>query len=199
MRAFGNFSFRITDISHLFTSYLGTQDSVTIDTLREVIADRIIAPMTDAFATAGIGYNEIDKNRLELSVQVQASAEDDFAPLGLELSDFRIENTDFDEDTQSRIRTIADTQAQSIAAQKAGVSYADMQKLGALRDAAKNEGGAAGVFMGMGAGQSLSGVMSSPSVETPETRLLKIKSLLDQGLITEEEFTKKKAEVISSL
>lgn len=199
MRAFGNFSFRISDFNALFTSYLGTQDSVTVDSLRTVISDRIVAPLTDAFATAGLGYNEIDQNRLELSAKVQAAAQDDFAPFWLELSDFRIENTDFDEDTQGRIRTIADTQAQSIAAQSAGVSYADMQKLGALRDAAKNEWGTAGVFMGMGAGQSLGGMMNTPTPELPEARLAKLKSLLDGALITQEEFDKKKGEILSSL
>ena len=199
MRAFGNFSFRISDFNSLFTSYLGTQDSVTVDSLRTVISDRIVAPLTDAFATAGLGYNEIDQNRLELSAKVQAAAQDDFAPFWLELSDFRIENTDFDEDTQGRIRTIADTQAQSIAAQSAGVSYADMQKLGALRDAAKNEWGTAGVFMGMGAGQSLGGMMNTPTPELPEARLAKLKSLLDGALITQEEFDKKKGEILSSL
>lgn len=199
MRAFGNFSFRIADFGNLFTNYIGTQDSVTIESIRSVVSDRIIAPMTDAFATAGIGYNEIDANRLELSTLVQTAAKDDFAPFWLELSDFRIENTDFDEDTQARIRTIADTQAQVIASQSAGISYADMQKLGALRDAAKNEWGAAGMFMGMGAGQSLGGLMNTPTVETPESRLAKAKSLLDGGLISQVEFDKKKTEILSSI
>lgn len=199
MRAFGNFSFRISDFRALFTSYLGIQDAVTIDSLRMVINDRIVSPLTDAFATAGLGYNLIDQNRLELSAKVQEAARDDFAPLGLELSDFRIENTDFDEDTQSRIRTIADTQAQTIAAQSAWVSYADMQKLSALRDAAKNEWGAAGVFMGMGAGQSLGGMMSTPIPELPEVRLAKLKSLLDGALITQEEFDTKKAAILASI
>ncbi len=80
MRAFGNFSFRIADFGNLFTNYIGTQDSVTIESIRSVVSDRIIAPMTDAFATAGIGYNEIDANRLELSTLVQTAAKDDFAP-----------------------------------------------------------------------------------------------------------------------
>jgi membrane protease subunit (stomatin/prohibitin family) len=199
MRAFGNFSFRISDFSHLFISYLGTQDAVTIDSLRTVVTDRIIAPLTDAFATAGMGYNQIDANRMELSELVKTAAKDDFAPFGLELSDFRIENTDFDEDTQTRIKGIADTQAQVIASQSAGVSYADMQKLRALRDAAKNEWGAAGMFVGMGAGQMLGGVMNTSTPETPEARLAKIKSLFDSGLISEEEFAMKKTEILSSI
>jgi membrane protease subunit (stomatin/prohibitin family) len=139
MRAFGNFSFRIIDFSKIFANYIGIQDTVSIESLRTVMSDRIIASLTDAFAEAGIGYNEIDKNRLELSEKVVVGAKDDFIPFGLELVDFRIENTDFDDDTQERIKNIADTQAQALAAKAAGVSYADMQKLEALRDAAKNE------------------------------------------------------------
>lgn len=199
MRAFGNFSFRISDVTNLFTNYLGAQDEVPVESLRNVIGDRIVAPLTDAFAEAGLAYNEIDKNRLELSEKVRAAAKDDFAPFGLELSDFRIENTDFDEDTQERIRTIADTQAQTVAAKAAGVSFADMQKLGALRDAAKNEGGAAGMFMGMNAGQALAGTMSAPVQESAEARLSKLKSLLDGGLITQEDYEMKKDEIVKSL
>ena len=131
-----------------------------------------------------------------------AGAKDDFAPFGLEMVDFRIENTDFDEDTQERIKTIADTQAQTVAAQAAGLSYADMQKLGALRDAAKNEGGTAGVFMGMNAGQMLGGTMGAPAQAmqpTPEARLTSLKSMLDQSLISQEEYDKKKAEILAGI
>ncbi len=55
------------------------------------------------------------------------------------------------------------------------------------------------MFMGMGAGQSLSGVMNTPTVETPESRLAKAKSLLDGGLISQVEFDKKKTEILSSI
>lgn len=107
-----------------------------------------------------------------------------------------------------RINNIADTQAQAIAASSAGLSYADMQKLGALRDAAKNEVGAAGMFMGMQAGNMLGGMMnpltpenhSTPvNTETTEARLIKLKHLKDQGLISEEEFSQKKSAILSEI
>lgn len=204
MRAYGNFSFRVSDISALFVNYIGTQETVGIDSITSVIADRIIEPLTDTFAEAGHGYNEIDKNRMELSAASLARAKDTFAPLGLELTDFRIENTDFDDATQSRIAKIADTQAEAIAAKSAGLSYAEMQKLGALRDAAKNEGGTSGMFVGMNAGAALGGMMgggsgAAPAAGTPETRLASLKSMLDSGLITDAEFQTKKAEILSSL
>jgi len=55
------------------------------------------------------------------------------------------------------------------------------------------------MFVGMNAGQALGGAMNSPTPETVEARLTKLKSLLDQSLISQEEFDKKKADILSSL
>lgn len=55
------------------------------------------------------------------------------------------------------------------------------------------------MFMGMNAGQSLGGVMNTPTLETPEIRLVKLKLLLDQSLISREEFDKKKTEILNSI
>ena len=75
----------------------------------------------------------------------------EFSKLGFELTDFRIEGHSFDEDTMKRINSIADTSAETQAADVAGVSFSQLQQLGAMRDAAKNEGGT-GMGMGMGVG-----------------------------------------------
>ena len=55
------------------------------------------------------------------------------------------------------------------------------------------------MFMGINAGQTLGGVMSTQTVDAPEIRLAKLKSLLDQSLISQEEFDKKKTEILSSI
>ena len=79
--------------------------------------------------------------------------------LGFDLTDFRIENTDFDEDTRARIGKIADSIAQAAAIGALGgvdaqamQNYASVQQLSALNTAAANEGGMAGMGVGMGAG-----------------------------------------------
>jgi hypothetical protein len=56
--------------------------------------------------------------------------------------------------------------------------------------------------MGMNVGQTLGGVMNAPieSIpQTPEVRLASLKSMFDQSLISQEEFDKKKADIISSI
>ena len=76
-----------------------------------------------------------------------------------------------------------------------------MQKLGALRDAAKNEGGLAGAGLQMGAGLQLAqDIFKSGDVNSdPTLRLRKLKKLLDEQLITAEEYEQKKNEILSKL
>ena len=137
----------------------------------------------------------------DLTVILQSS----FNKLGFKLIDFRIEGTDFDEDTLSRINKIADVSADVHAASTAGVSYRELQQLNALGDAAKNEAGAAGVFMGMGAGNSLSQTMNEPFMKSDDNskdlgkRLRQLKAFYTEGLIDDEEYALKKTAILQEL
>ncbi|NCB38245.1 MAG: SPFH domain-containing protein [Erysipelotrichia bacterium] len=162
MRAFGNFSFHITDVRKFFTEFASNIEVLPISAIRNVIVDRALQQMTDIFATAGLSYAEIDKNRLELSQKLSEAIAPEFAPLGFEMSDFRIENTDFDEKTQERIDKISDKMADAHAINAMGQintqglnAYATVEKLNAMNTAAANPNGMAGVGMGMGAGMGL--------------------------------------------
>ena len=161
MRAFGNFSFRITDIRMFFNEFAGNQEFLPVSSIRNVIVDRILQPMTDIFATAGFSYAEIDRNRMALSKKIQEAVAPEFYNLGFEMSDFRIENTDFDEKTQERIDKISDKMADVHAVNAMGDinasamnAYAATEQLRALNTAASNEG-MAGMGVGMGAGMGL--------------------------------------------
>lgn len=162
MRAFGNFSFHITDVRKFFTEISSNQDVVPISSIRNVIVDRIMTPLADVFATAGFSYAEIDKNRMELSKTLSEMVAPEFLTLGFEMSDFRIENTDFDEKTQERIDKISDKMADAQAINAMGQinnqglnAYATVERLNALNTAAANENGMAGAGVGMGAGMGM--------------------------------------------
>jgi membrane protease subunit (stomatin/prohibitin family) len=159
-------------------------------------------------AESGYSYAEIDRNRIELSKAVSDSVKEDFSTLGFEMTDFRIEGTDFDADTKARINRIADATAEAIAAEKVGLDYAKMQQLEALRDAAKNESGLAGAGVGIGAGVGLGQAMAGGMVSQQQqasapqdqaSRLKKLKDLFDSGLINEEEYAAKKSSIIDEL
>jgi len=132
-----------------------------------------------------------------------------FHKLGLEINDFRIEGTDFDEQTLRRINRIADLTAEAQAAQATGLDYAKLQHLEAMREAARNEGGAAGIGLGMGAGiglgQSLAHALDNNAKSTADTltsnpvdKLTLLKKMLDTELISAEEYDAKKKEILDN-
>ena len=118
----------------------------------------------------------------------------------MELTDFRVNSVTFDENTMERIGRIANMTAEQRAAAEVDLDYVSMQKLEALRDAARNEGGMAGAGLQLGAGVQLAKDVFKTQVADDSTeRLRKLKKLLDEQLITEEEYEKKKNEILSQL
>jgi membrane protease subunit (stomatin/prohibitin family) len=205
LRAFGNYSMQIFDANHFFTEVVGGAETFYVSEFREMMTNRIIHPLTDYLAEQKLSYAEIDARRDEIAVELTGRLQEDFGRLGFTLIDFRIEGTDFDDDTMRRINKIADVQADVHAAGTAEVSYRELQQLEALQDAAKNEAGAAGVFMGLGAGNALAQTMNEPFGATPHVakdlgeRLRTLKAYYDEGLITDEEYAVKKRSILEEL
>lgn len=202
LRAFGNFSIQIQKPEWFFQSIIGTHELYTTSELRELLSSRIIQPMTNVFAHSAFTYTEIDSHRTELALSLNSTLNQEFTNLGFTLVDFRIEGTSFDDDTMKRINRIADLTAESQAAGAAGVSYAQLQQLQALRDAAKNPGGAGmvmGMGVGMGMGQQMGAVGAAGFAEDPASRLKKLSDLLTQNLISKEEFEAKKKQILEKI
>lgn len=198
--AFGNYSMQIRDPQSFFVSIVGEREFFTADQLKEIVNARLTHPMSDYLASSKISYNHIDEEREEIAHGLTPKLDSIFETLGFTLVDFRIEGTDFDEHTKERIRKIADTQATHYAAQQVGVDYTTMRQLDALSDAAKNEGGAAGVFMGANAGNMLSPNMAEPlAKKSVKERLLHLKELFESELITKEEYEKKKHTILEEI
>ena len=168
------------------------------------MVDRLVHPLTDYLAEEKLSYADIDAHRNEIAKDLVQILQGSFSKLGFNLIDFRIEGTDFDEDTKERIQKIADVSADVHAAATAGVSYRELQQLNALGDAAKNEAGAAGMFMGMGAGNMLSQTMNEPfskeeSSRDLGSRLRQLKSFHEEGLISDDEYSLKKQAILQEL
>ncbi len=162
LRAFGNFSFRILDPRKFFTEYTSNVAMYTVSDIRSKLVDRILTPLTDLLAESNLSYIEIDKQRVELSQSLHKSLGDIFTAFGFELTDFRIESTDFDEDTKKRIDKIADKIADAQAIKALGDvdgssmrNYAAVEQLKALNTAASNPGGTAGLGVNIGAGMAM--------------------------------------------
>lgn len=202
LRAFGNFSMVIQKPESFFQNIMGARDSYAVAEIKDVLTSRMIQPLANLFAQAKFTFTEIDANRSDVSSKLRTLLDQEFTQLGFSLTDFRIEGTSFDEDTMKRINRIADMTAESQAANSAGVSFAQLQQLEALKSAAKNPGGA-GMVMGIGVGAGLGSGLAGGILgmngggDDPALKLKKLKDMSDQGLITAEEYEAKKKDILS--
>lgn len=198
--ACGNFSIRVANAEQMFTTLLGTVGDFSAHDVQNLVASRIVAPLTSFLADKAYPYRKVDSHLLEMSNELKMRTAEELARLGLELTDFRIDSVSFDDDTMERIGRVADMTAEKRAAEEVDLDYVGMQKLAALRDAARNEGGLAGAGLQLGAGVQLAkDIFKSEGGEDSTQRLRSLKALLDEKLITEEEYEKKKNEILSKL
>lgn len=196
--AHGNFSFRLADARRFFTEVVGLADSYPVAQAKVLLQSRMGQALATQLAVAGLSYQQLDGQLANLAASLHEPLAAKFAHLGLALTDFRLTGTVFDAATQQRIGRVADVTADAQAAVTAGLSYPELEKLKALRDAARNPSGLAGAGMQLGAGAELGRLLAgqaSPapaSSPDPAEQLHKLKQLLDAGVITAEDFEAKK-------
>ena len=210
LKAYGNYSYRIYDPKDFFVNVVGSHTEFYTTDFRDVMSARIIHPISDYLAESKFSYAEIDANREEIARGISIKLSMAFRKLGFDITDFRIEGTDFDEDTLKRINRIADLTAEAHAAKAVGLDYAKVQQLEAMREAARNEGGGAGIGMGMGAGIGLGQSMSQSMTENittpiqvkaddPMVKLAQLKKMFEAELITEQEYSTKKQDILNQM
>jgi membrane protease subunit (stomatin/prohibitin family) len=210
LKAYGNYSYRVYDAKDFFTNVVGGQSTFYADDFRNIMSARIIHTISDYLAESQYSYAEIDSQREEIAQGISIKLSIAFRKLGFDITDFRIEGTDFDDETQQRINRIADLVAESHAAKAAGLDYTRLQQLEAMREAARNEGGGAGLGMGMGAGiglgQSMAQTLNEHATAQPPSeqdeamsKLSQLKKMFEAELITEQEYLAKKQQVLDRL
>lgn len=204
MGANGSFSFKIADSLQLFTNIIGSKDSYSVDEAKQLLQSRFPQSISSVLAKNGISYQEIDSKLPELAASVKELLNTEATNLGLELTDFKVNGTIFDAGTKERIEKVANITAENMAAAEGGLTYVELEKLRALRDAARNEGGLAGAGLQLGVGMELGktfDVAKEEQLNAPATdavtKLQQLKLLLDEGIITQEEFDAKKKEWLS--
>ena len=204
---YGNYSMHISDPLLLFKDIIGSRDEYTTADAKALILSRLPQALVTNLAQSKLSYIEIDAHLERLSNLLKEALNAEFSSLGLMLNDFKIQGTAFDKDTQQRIGKIADITAESRAAGEGGLSYVEIEKLKALRDAARNEGGLAGAGLQLGFGMEMGKVLDDKKEKLttydsgvdPIVQLQKLKLLLDEQILTQEEFDTKKKEILSKM
>ena len=114
---------------------------------------------------------------------------------GIRITDITIENISLPENVEK----IIDEQSGIGIASKNMDDFMKYQTARAMRDAAKQDGGLAGLGAGLAFGNQIASNISETSGNSPENKVDKLreyKSLLDEGIITDEEFQELKKKIL---
>jgi membrane protease subunit (stomatin/prohibitin family) len=203
LRAFGIYSFRIVDPKAFHLQVSGTRERYTIDELSGQLRTTIVGAITDLFAESAVPFLDLAANQDELAAQLRAKVVASFHALGLELAHFVIENLSLPDELQK------------VLDQRIGVSmagdlerYTKFQAASHIGTAAANEGGLAGIGAGLATGLAMGKTMSealdapvrSARAERDVVQLLeRLHDLKQKGVVTEDEFNAKKAELLGNL
>ncbi len=162
IRAFGTYSFRISDPGKFVVDVVGTDSNFTNYEVNEHLKSLIATRFTDTVGEANIPIELYAANTSELSETCQEVMQPEFGRVGIELEKFYIENVSMPEELKKEIFEYS------------RLDKLDMTKLAqfkaakAMEAAAKNEGGTAGAGMGMGMGFVLAqqmGNMMNPGMQ----------------------------------
>lgn len=204
----GTFSYQISDVEHFFKDIVGARTEVSRSEIRDLILGRLSQNIVTTIHKLGYSYNQIDGHLTEIGQELATLLNEETQKLGFTLTDFRVDGTLFDEQTQERIGRIADVTADSQAAQAGGLTYAELEKLRALRDAARNEGGLSGSGVQMGVGLEMGKQMGaatqlmnerSTADDDLSRRLARLRLLRDENVITDADYEAKKRELLNEL
>ena len=204
----GTFSYQISDVEHFFKDIVGARTEVSNSEIRDLILGRLSQNIVTTIHKLGYSYNQIDGHLTEIGQELAILLNEETQKLGFTLTDFRVDGTLFDEQTQERIGRIADVTADSQAAQAGGLTYAELEKLRALRDAARNEGGLSGSGVQMGVGLEMGKQMGaatqlmnerSTADDDLSRRLARLRLLRDENVITDADYEAKKRELLNEI
>jgi membrane protease subunit (stomatin/prohibitin family) len=208
LRAFGNYTYRIADPKLFHTEISGTRDTYTVADLDGQLRGLMLQHISDAVARSGIAFLDLAANQVEFAKQIHAATAPSFEAIGLKLELVTLQNVSLPEELQK------------ILDQKIGMGmvgndmgkFMQYQTAQSMPELAKGagSGGVAGDAMGLGAGVALGQVMAqnlqqglqgSGNVKPADVMatLEKLGELKAKGVLTEEEFAAKKAELLKKL
>ncbi|MCS7073200.1 MAG: SPFH domain-containing protein [Bacteroidia bacterium] len=103
VRAFGSFSFRVSDAAKFFRNFAGTDPHVTSDEILEQFRTAVVSKFTSAVAKSGKSILDLASHYTELGDQLLPSLKPDFEEFGTTLTKFYIENISLPEEVQKEI------------------------------------------------------------------------------------------------
>lgn len=155
LRAFGSYTFRVSDPGKLIRHVAGTDPLFQADEINTQLRNFVVSRFSDFLASAKVALYDLSTHYDEFGDGGRKKINQDFAEYGIDVSSFLVENISVPPEVEAAI----DKRGQM------GVignldQYQKFQTAQAIGDAAKNPGGA-GEGLGMGMGFAMAQQMAS--------------------------------------
>lgn len=220
LRAFGNYAFRIADPKLFHTEISGTRESYTVAEVDGQLRGLVLQNISNAIASSGLPFLDLAANQIAFANALAQELQPAFAKIGLRLEAMTVQNVSLPEELQ---KILDQKIGMGMVGNDMGkfMQYQTAQAIPKFAEGAGNGGGVAGDAMGLGAGVALGQVLAqnlqqglqggaaqaAPAAAAPVgvrpdevmATLEKLADLKAKGILTQEEFDTKKAELLKKL
>jgi membrane protease subunit (stomatin/prohibitin family) len=222
IRAFGNYSFHLNDPGKFHSQISGTRDRYLTEELDGQLKGLILQNISTAMAASGVAFLDLAANQVAMAEALKSTLVASFETMGLKLDTLTVQSVSLPEELQ---KILDQRIGMGMVGNDMGkfMQYQTAQAIPSLAQGAGSGGGIAGDAMGLGAGVALgqvlaqslqAGLQSSHAAQVPASAapaplgirpeevmatLEKLGELKAKGILTDEEFATKKAELLKKL
>jgi len=152
LQGFGTYSFQVKDPQQFVTQIVGTQGTYHTTDIEERLRTILLSKLQDVLGetTAANSVVQLIGLTEEVGAAVRAKAQDDFESIGIQLKSFYIGNLKPSSKSAQELRDMGMLDM---------ATYTQLQAADAMRDAAQNPSGGAGLTAGIGAGMGIGNLM----------------------------------------
>lgn len=152
LQGFGTYSFQVRDPQQFVTQVVGTAGAYRTNEIEERLRTILLSKLQDVLGetTAASSVVELIGLTEEVGAAVRAKAQDDFEAIGMALKTFYIGNLKPSSKSAQELRDMGMLDM---------ATYTQLQAADAMRDAAQNPSGGAGLTAGIGAGIGIGNLM----------------------------------------
>ncbi|MEJ2011891.1 MAG: SPFH domain-containing protein [Anaerolineales bacterium] len=161
LQGFGTYSFQVADPQQFVTQIVGVTGAYGTRDIEARLRSMLLSKLQDLLGetTEVSSVPELISLVEEMGAGVRAKALDDFKAIGLTLKSFYIESLKPSDKSAEELRAMGMLDMQT---------YTQLQAADAMRDAAQNPSGGAGLTAGIGAGMGLGSAISETMKQTAQ-------------------------------
>lgn len=211
IRAFGNYSYAVGDVEEFWSRLVGTAERSTSEAIEGQLRGIILTAIGATLGQSNIAFVDMAANQEAFSRKLADAIAPALGSYGIDIKNFYVQSLSLPEELQRVLDKVSSMNMLGDLNR-----YAQFQTAESIPLAAENPGGLAGAGAGLGAGLAIGQAMTqglanaataAPQVqpvaaqpaEDPIQLLEKLGGLLAKGILTQQEFDTKKAELLSRI